>query len=82
MKVYFKPTAFKQQKRLPKSEIQKIERKIEALREDPYSGKLLKGEFEGLYSLKAWPYRIVYEIKQKKIIILSIANRQGAYRKF
>ncbi|KKS47709.1 MAG: hypothetical protein UV09_C0003G0054 [Candidatus Gottesmanbacteria bacterium GW2011_GWA2_42_18] len=42
-------------------------------------GKPLKGELEGLRSLRSWPYRNVYEIKGKKIIIISVAHRPSVY---
>ena len=80
MKIYYKPQVAKQIKKIPQRDLKKIFKKLRNLSEDPLSGKPLKGELEGLYSIKAWPYRIVYEIKNEKIIIYSIAHRQGVYK--
>ena len=51
------------------------------LRKNPFIGKKLKGKYKGQYSYKVWPYRIIYEIYQKKLIILiiHIGHRQGTY---
>lgn len=40
-------------------------------------GKKLKGEFEGKYSLRVWPYRIIYEEYKGMLVIKSIKHRQG-----
>lgn len=80
MDLYYKPTVFKQLKKIPKTDIKKIAKKLKGLKDDPYAGKPLKGELEGLYALRAWPYRIIYEIGKKRLIIYSIAHRQGVYR--
>lgn len=47
-----------------------------------YLGKPLGGDLEGKFSLRVWPYRIIYEIYRKKLIIyiISIAHRQGVYK--
>lgn len=79
MKLEYKPAVVKQLKKLPLSEKKKIIKKLELLSLDPFSGKSLKGELEGLRSLRAWPYRIIYEIRGKSLIILSVAHRQSAY---
>lgn len=79
MRIKYKPEAVKQLKKLPHFEKKKIIRKIELLSQNPYCGKVLKGELEGLRSLRAWPYRIIYEIRGQSLIILSIAHRQSAY---
>jgi len=49
---------------------------------DPYLGKPLNGELEGKFSLRVWPYRIIYEVYEKKLVvyIISITHRQGAYK--
>ena len=80
MEIFYKPSVSKQLKKIPKSEIKKIAKKLILLAENPYSGKPLKREFEGEYSLKVWPYRIIYHVQGKKIIILSIAHRQNVYK--
>lgn len=80
MKLAYKSSVIVQLKKLPKREVKKILRKLNTLTTDPYVGKMLKGELEGLRSLRAWPYRIIYEIKGKSIIIFSIAHRQGVYK--
>lgn len=79
MQLEYKPQAVKQLKKLPINEKKKVIRKLELLSTDPYVGKALKGELEGLYSIRAWPYRIVYQITKSSIIIYSIAHRQGVY---
>ncbi len=79
MRLEYKPEAVKQLKKLPYPEKKKVIRKLELLVADPYCGKSLKGELEGLKSLRAWPYRIIYEIRGKSLIVFSITHRQSAY---
>ena len=56
---------------------------LDALEEDPFIGKKLSGEFQGIRSFRVWPYRILYEIKKKElfVFVIRIAHRQGAYKK-
>ena len=81
MKVTLSEDAQKQYKRLPKSAQIKIFRKLEVLSKNPYSGKKLGGELGDFWSLRVWPYRIIYEInqKEKRIEVHKIRHRQGAY---
>ncbi|OGJ62990.1 hypothetical protein A3C37_02270 [Candidatus Peribacteria bacterium RIFCSPHIGHO2_02_FULL_53_20] len=51
--------------------------------EDPTSGKILKGDFKGMFCIRVWPYRIIY-ILEKKIVtvtIVSIGHRKDVYKK-
>ena len=52
------------------------------LGKNPYLGKPLNGDLEGKFSFRIWPYRIIYQIHQKELIILiiHISHRQGAYK--
>lgn len=54
---------------------------LTALAKDPYLGKRLKGERKGEWSFEVWPYRIVYKIKRKQLVVLVIrvGHRQGVY---
>lgn len=79
MKIKYKPSAAKQLLKLPQSEKKKVIKKLELLAKNPYAGKVLRGELEGLRSLRAWPYRIVYEVENNSLIILSITHRQSVY---
>lgn len=80
MKLEYKPQVLKQLKKLPLSEQRKIIKKLELLRGEPRVGKPLKGELEGLLSIRAWPYRIIYQITKSSVIIYSVAHRQSAYK--
>lgn len=82
MNVILSRDVLKQYKNLPKADQGKIHKKLIALQQNPYEGKKLAGELEGIRSLRAWPYRILYEINEKKqvIEIHKIAHRQGVYR--
>ncbi|RLC34341.1 MAG: hypothetical protein DRZ76_02845 [Candidatus Nealsonbacteria bacterium] len=52
------------------------------LRKNLYAGKKLKGKFQGCYSLRIGPYRIIYKIykSQLNILIIRIGPRQGVYK--
>jgi mRNA interferase RelE/StbE len=82
MKVEYSHTAEKQIKKLPKSKQIKVLKTIEKLKGDPYAGKKLKGEFEGLRSLKLWPYRIIYRyLPHEKLLFINVVeHRQGVYK--
>jgi mRNA interferase RelE/StbE len=47
--------------------------------EDPYSGKPLKDELEGLRSFRVSRFRIIYRIKAKEIQIVAIGPRSSIY---
>ena len=79
MNLYYKPQVIKQLKKLPLAEKKKVVRKLELLVKNPYSGKQLKGELEGLRSLQVWPYRIIYEVQKESVVIYSVAHRQSVY---
>jgi len=82
MRVEYSLTAEKQLKKLPYYKQIKVLKKIERLKNDPYAGKKLKGEFAGLRSLKIWPYRIIYRYfpREKLLFINIIQHRQGVYK--
>lgn len=82
MDVVVTPKAEKQYNRLPKNQQQKIKKRLLILEKSPLEGKKLGGELEETYSLRAWPYRILYLINRKKnkIFVVTIAHRQGAYK--
>ena len=75
----------KVQKNLKRIDRRYRERILVALVElgrNPYLGKPLKGDLKGKFSLRVWPYRIIYQVYEKKLVvyIISIAHRQGAYK--
>lgn len=74
--------AHKELQRLGKKEQKRIQRAIDYLAVDPLTGKKMKGEYEGQYTLRVWPYRIIYKIKKKTVtvFVLAIGHRQGIYR--
>ncbi len=82
MKIFLTSDAQKQYDKLGKKEKDKINKKLILLKSSPLSGKKLSGEFEGSYTLRAWPFRIIYSIylSRREIWIESILHRQGAYK--
>lgn len=82
MNIALSPRAEKHFLAYPKSERLKIGKKIRILEEQPFAGKILSGEFAGYRSFRAWPYRIIYSIYQKKelVLVADILHRQRAYK--
>jgi mRNA interferase RelE/StbE len=60
---------------------QKIQAALLSLSSDPFLGKKLRGEMKEQRSYEVWPYRIIYEIRRKELVILiiRIGHRQGVY---
>jgi len=59
----------------------RIEVALINLEKDPFLGKKLEGEYKNQRSYEVWPYRIIYEIKRTKlmVLIIRIGHRQGVY---
>lgn len=60
----------------------KIYKSLECIEQNPYQGKLLTAEFREIYSYKAWPYRILYKIykKQLMVFVIDIGHRKDVYK--
>jgi len=56
---------------------------LERLRSKPYSGKTLRGELEGLFSLRIGNMRAVYGVDTKEniVVVLAIGPRGDIYKK-
>lgn len=82
MQVIVTPKAIRQLRKIPKNDQTKIKRKLGILEDDPLAGKKLSDELSETRVVRAWPYRILYYInqKEKKIFIVNIVHRQGAYK--
>jgi len=82
MQLALSKNASKEYEKIPKEERAKVKKKLISLEANPLSGKKLSGELSDYYSLRAWPYRIIYEInaKQNLIQIHKISHRQGVYK--
>lgn len=74
--------AQKELNKIPEDYKKRIIEIIESLSENPYSGKKLEGELKGLYSWRVWPYRILYKIYNKilVVVVIKIAHRQKVYK--
>lgn len=81
MEVVLSKNATKQYDKIDKSDRTKIHKKLKFLESQPNAGKKLTGELNDLRSLRAWPYRIIYEINVKlnRVEVHKIAHRQNAY---
>jgi len=82
MAIIITPKAQRQYNLLSRTEQAKIKKKLVILENEPFAGKKLSGDLNGLRSLRAWPYRIIYFINknQEIIYVVSIAHRQGVYK--
>ena len=74
--------AQKEAQKLPKRDQKRIAKVITSLQFDPFRGKRLRGKHEGRWSLRVWPYRIVYTIEKKivTVTIVRIGHRKDVYR--
>lgn len=79
--VRFKPSAEKELNNLPQKDFYRVKAALAGLEVNPFSGKKLGGEYNGCSAIRVWPYRIIYQIHKKELVILiiRIGHRQGVY---
>ncbi len=77
-----KKSASKTLGRIEKTERLRLIDAIDRLRTEPTAGSALKGEFAGLRRLRVGPYRIIYEVFNRELLILAvrIGHRGSVYR--
>lgn len=81
-RINIKARAEKQIDKLSLRDSSRVMMAIYGLGMDPYIGKKLDGEFKGLWTLRVWPFRIIYEIQKGKLIVLvlKVGHRKDVYR--
>lgn len=71
-RIRLKPKAEKELAKIPQRDRQRILTEIVGLSTNPYVGKKLKDKYKGCYSIHVWPYRIIYQIYKKELLIIVI----------
>ena len=76
------PSAERTLARLPeKAATAIVEFLVGPLLEDPRRvGHPLRRELEGLWAARRGPYRVIYELKDRRILVLRIDHRADVYR--
>lgn len=82
-KIFLSRKAEKDFSKFQKKDKEKIIKRLEAILLYPLTGKKLRGEIKNNYSLRVWPFRIIYifDTKSSKIIVKKIQHRQSTYKK-
>jgi mRNA interferase RelE/StbE len=82
--IELKKSALKALKKLPREISKILAKEIDSLEKDPrpHGVKKLEGN-DNLYRIRKGDYRIIYQIQDKKLIVLVvlIGNRREIYRK-
>ncbi len=74
------PRAEKQLNNIPSPYNERIKITLSTIVHNPWIGKELKKKYVCSYTVRVWPYRIIYGVKDTSVVIYSIAHRQGAYK--
>ncbi len=78
----FKKSVAKDLRKIPNNEVKRILNRIEPLCENPGAEDCIKLSGEEKYRVRQGVYRIIYEIKDKELIILVVivAHRSHVYK--
>lgn len=79
--LYLKPRARKKLQNIPEKDRKRVVDALDFIVADPFSGKQLHGERAGQFSLRVWPYRIIYRVDKNLLLVMVIdfGHRQGVY---
>jgi mRNA interferase RelE/StbE len=80
MELDLKKAAKKQLSRLNEPELSLIAAALDKLEKEPPEGDIKKLQGRDGYRLRAGGYRILFNIKDDKIIVTKISPRGGAYK--
>jgi len=81
-RIYIKPTAVKELKKIPKRDVSKTIDKIRSLSSNPRPPGCEKLSTDEKYRIRQGRYRIVYSVEDGKlvIIVIKIGHRKDVYR--
>lgn len=80
-KIEFTPRFRRKFKALNRLTQVRILREIKLLENNPYLGKQLRGIWSGIYSLRIGNYRVLYQVSEDKVFLLTLGPRKTIYRK-
>jgi mRNA interferase RelE/StbE len=66
---------------LPSDLKRRVDAQVKMLEARPYSGKRLRGEFEGTFSLRIGDYRVIYAVDEPRrtVVLLTVGHRRTIY---
>ena len=81
-RVLLMPSVTKDFRNIPKSDRQRIDKRISALSENPHPGDSIKLVDQDCYRIRQGNYRIMYEIHDdlKTVLVLKVGHRKEIYR--
>jgi mRNA interferase RelE/StbE len=80
-RIAYKASVKKDLKGLDRKAVLRILDSIESdLAAHPGKDKVLKGQFDGLFSYRVGDYRVIYNIIGRTILVLRIAHRRESYQ--
>ncbi|OGM77468.1 hypothetical protein A2188_03455 [Candidatus Woesebacteria bacterium RIFOXYA1_FULL_43_9] len=81
-RVQFTESASKDLKKLDRRYLKAVNKALDKLADFPTVGKPLKGELQGFWKLRFSRYRIIYQIIERKllIIVFEVRHRKDVYR--
>ena len=68
-----KPSAKKELNKLPQKDYYRALAAFSVIASNPFAGKKLEGKRSGQWSMRIWPYRIIYSIYKKELLVIVIA---------
>ncbi len=77
----FTKEALKNLKKLDRQEQIRVLKEVKILTVNPLAGKRLVGRLGELRSLRVGTYRVIYQVGNRKVIILTIGHRKKIYDK-
>ena len=81
--IRIKESAARELQRIERSDRERLIAAIDRLAENPFAGSALKGELRGLRRIRVGDYRLLYEVRERDLIVLVLraAHRREAYRR-
>lgn len=80
--VIVKKKAQKEIQHLSARDQERVYNALLIIADNPFVGKRLDADYQGLWSYRVWPYRILYAIHQHAVtvLILRVGHRKDVYR--
>lgn len=80
--VFIPKSVLKSLEKIPLPWQSRIKKAIDALQPNPFYGEKMVGKLKDKRKIRVWPYRIIYQILKKELLVLVIrvGHGQGVYK--